>query len=138
METILRKELLQKKLMKLKTCSYIPSTSYRLSPRKVHHCRFENLDIISCLFNTLKISHSYSTELTSYLRVQFTLFLTSILLLNIFYCWGWTFCSLLVTRYFLLVARCSLLFARYFLLIAFCSLLVIFYSLLVIFSSNLL
>ena len=86
METILRKELLQKKLMKLKICNYTHSTSYRLSPRKVHHRRFENLVIFSCLFNTLKISHSYSTELTSYLPVQFKLFLGSSLLLNIFYC----------------------------------------------------
>ena len=41
---------------------------------------------------------------------------------------GWTFYSLLVARYFLLVARCTLLFAPYFLLVAFCSLLVIFSS----------
>ena len=45
--------------------------------------------------------------------------------------WGWTFCSLLVARYFLLVARYFLLVARYFLLVACYFLLVARYFLLV-------
>ena len=75
-----------KALIKMKNCKrfYEIKTATRL----VHKCRFENLPLSSCssINNTLKISHSLSWELSSYLRMKFAHFLKSGLCFNILYC----------------------------------------------------
>ena len=81
-----------KKLMRLKITYCTPNKSFPLSSLKVHQCRFEYFPICSCLFknNYLKISHSLSTECSSYLPVKFVFVLNISLFSNIFYCFSKT------------------------------------------------
>ena len=74
-KTIHWKELLPKKALEFKFCDCNSSTSFPLSSWEKHWCSFGNFFTFSCLFksNNLKISHSYSRELSSYLPVKFKL-----------------------------------------------------------------
>ena len=69
-------------------CNSTFSVVMEFSKLKVHWCRFENLTIYSNSYknNTMKNSHSWPQEFSSYSSVKFVFFLKSRLIFNVFYC----------------------------------------------------